>query len=231
MRLTGTIRRLQLALLFGLCLSLPAMAQTKVRVAYLPGAHFDLLFVAKDKGMFEKNGLDVSFTPMNRPSDHAAALVAKSVDVGFASPLGILQANQNGLDLVALGAISRETPDHPDVGIVARKGSGISSPKDFAGKKIAVSGINSNLHLMLIYWLKQKGVDTSKIQVVEVPMANGADALRGGSIDAMAIIEPFLNKAISGGAGDLISHYISEVEPGALMGVDDHVSLGRDVES
>lgn len=219
MRLNGLFHRLPLAAIICLGMALPAMAQTKVRVAYLLGSHFDLLFVAKDKGMFEKNGLDVSLTNMNKPSDHPAALISGSMDIGYASPLAILQANQNGLDLVALGAVARETPDHPDVGVVARKGSGITSPQDLAGKKVAVSGINSNMHLMLIYWLKQKGVDTSKMQFVEVPMANGADALRGGSIDAMAIIEPFLTKATAGGAGELLANYIAQVEPGALMGV------------
>lgn len=219
MRFKSFVKRLPIALAVATALSAPALADTKLRVAYLLGSHFDLLFVAKDKGIFEKNGLDVSLTNMNKPSDHPAALVSGSMDIGYASPLAIVQANQNGLDLVALGAVARETKAHPDVGIVVRKGSGIASAKDLAGKKVAVSAINSNLHLMLVYWLKQQGVDTSKMQFVEVPMGSGADALRGGSIDAMAIIEPFLTKAVKGGAGELIANYIAEVEPGALMGV------------
>lgn len=219
MRLLSIIHRLSLVLLVLAGLEAPATAQTKLRVAYLLGSHFDLLFVAKDKGMFEKNGLDVALTNMNKPSDHPAALVSGSMDIGYASPLAILQANQNGLDLVALGAVAHETLGHPDVGVVVRKGAGIVSARDLAGRKVAVSGINSNLHLMFLYWLKQQGIDTSTMQFVEVPMANGADALRGGSVDAMVIIEPFLTKAVRGGAGDLLANYIAEVEPGTLMGV------------
>ena len=39
-----------------------AMAQSKVNIGYSPAADFTPVFAAKDKGFFEKRGLDVTLT-------------------------------------------------------------------------------------------------------------------------------------------------------------------------
>jgi NitT/TauT family transport system substrate-binding protein len=218
-RLTVKLKILLFVLVASLFMPTTGMAQTKIKVGHLKGAHFDLLFVAKDKGMLAKQGLDVTLVNLNRPSDHPAAIIAKSIDIGYTSPMVLLQATQNGLDLVGIGTVARETKSHPDVALVAHNGSGIKTAKDLVGKKVGVSGLNTNMHIMLKRWISDHGVDTSKIQFVEVPMPHAGDVLRAGDIDAMAFIQPYLGRALTKKEGYKVASFIADVKDGALMGV------------
>src|SRR3990170_4164743 len=91
------------ALCFGsLALSEEACAQTKVTVGYTAAGDFLPVFVAKEKGYFDKRNLDVTLTRISLASTIPAALVANSVQIGTGTGPGLLQAVEGGLDLLAV---------------------------------------------------------------------------------------------------------------------------------
>src|ERR1700759_4172320 len=89
-----------------------AQAQTKMTVGYGSASAWISSFVAKDRGIFAKNGLDVTMTFVPSGPTQPAALTAGSLDVGtFNAPLLFL-ADEGGLDLqIVAGGTSEQGKD------------------------------------------------------------------------------------------------------------------------
>lgn len=195
-----------------------ATAQTKVTVGYTAAGDFLPVFVAKDKGFFEKRGLDVTLTRIALASTVPAALMSNSVQIGTGTGPGLLQAVEGGLDLVAVSGAARQKRDNATVSVVARKEANISAPADFKGKKVGVPGLNSVIDVVFRKWLKQKGVAVDSVSLVEAPFPQMNDMLRGGTVDAVAVLEPFRSKIIADGNGVKVADYFSEVKDGMVFG-------------
>jgi len=195
-----------------------AHAQTKIAVGYTAAGDFLPVFVAKEKGFFDKRGLDVTLTRIALASTIPAALMSNSVQIGTGTGPGLLQAAEGGLDLVAVSGAARQKRDNATVSVVARKEANIVTPADFKGKKVGVPGLNSVIDVVFRKWLKQKGVAVEDVSLVEAPFPQMNDMLRGGTLDAVAVLEPFRSKIIADGSGIKIADYFSEVKDGMVFG-------------
>jgi NitT/TauT family transport system substrate-binding protein len=193
-------------------------AQTKVTVGYTASGDFLPVFVAKEKHLFDKRGLDVTLTRIALASTVPAALVSNSVQIGTGTGPGLLQATEGGLDLVAVAGAARQKHDNATVSVVGRKNANIASPADFKGKKVGVPGLNSVIDVVFRQWLKQKGVAVEGVSLVEAPFPQMNDMLKGGTIDAVAVLEPFRSKIIADGNGVKVADYFSEVKDGMVFG-------------
>jgi NitT/TauT family transport system substrate-binding protein len=203
----------------GLALSGPvANAQTKVNVGYTAAGDFLPVFVAKEKGYFDKRGLDVTLTRIALASTVPAALMANSVQIGTGTGSGLLQAAEGGLDLVAVSGAARQKRDNPTVSVLARKEAKISSPADFKGKKVGVPGLNSVIDVVFRKWLKDKGVAVESVTLVEAPFPQMNDLLRGGTLDAVTVLEPFRGKILADGNGVKVADYFTDVKDGMIFG-------------
>ncbi len=176
-----------------------AQARTKINLGYTATLGFTGAFVAKDRGMFAKHGLDVELTLIALNSNIPAALVGNSVQVGGPTPSVMLQANDGGLDLVVVAGCSGTDPTNTREGVMVGKGSGIKEPSDFVGKKVGVPGLGAFLHVLFRKWLTDKGVDYTKVNFVETPFTQSADVLRSGSIDAVITGDPFAGRILADG--------------------------------
>lgn len=76
------------------------------------------------------------------------------------------------------------------VSVIARKGSGIAKVEDLAGKKIGTP-IGGTADEYLTVLLQKKGIAREKVTLLNVPPGNSVSALQGGSVDAIAVWEPF----------------------------------------
>ena len=73
---------------------------------------------------------------------------------------------------------------------------------------VGVPGIGGFLDVVLRKWLKDNGVDTNKVQFVEIVLPQTGDALKSGSVDAVASVDPFFSRALETGAGVLAGDYM-----------------------
>lgn len=194
-----------------------ATAQTKVNIGYTAAGDFLPAFVAKEKGFFDKKGLDVTMTRIALASTISSALMANSVQVGTGTGPAFLQAVEGGLNLVVVGGAARQKRDNPTVSVVARKEANVASPADFKGKKVGVPGLGSVIDVMFRKWLKDKGVAIDSVTFVEAPFPQMNDMLRGGTLDAVAVIEPFRGKILADGNGVKIADYVTDVQDGMIF--------------
>ncbi len=211
-RLSRWTRKLAaMAGLMALAAGAGAQAQTTaVTVAHTPSNAFLPIFVAKEQGFFEKNGLDV--TPRMIPviSTLPAALESNSVQIAPLALPGLLMANSGGLDLVVIAGGVLQHKENPSGGLLANKSLTIEKPADLVGKRVAVPGINSYLHITALRWLADAGVDPRGVTFVEMAFPQMGDQLRSGQIDAAISVEPFMGRILGSDAGKLVSKITGE---------------------
>lgn len=197
-------------------LASPALAQTKVNIGYSPAADFTPVFAAKDKGLFEKRGLDVTLTRIALASNIPAALVSDSLQIGMGTGSMLVQTAEAGLGLVALNGASRFQKANSVVSLVARTGEKIHKAEDFKGKKVGVPGLNSMLHVMFQKWLLDNRVPLNQVTMIEAPFPQMNDMLKGGTIDASIAIEPFRTRIVQANTGYRVNDYVTEIQDNML---------------
>jgi NitT/TauT family transport system substrate-binding protein len=195
---------------------LPALAQstTKVTLGYTAVADFTSAFVAQELGYFRKNGLDVGFQLIALNSNIPAAMQSDSVQIGGPTPSVMLQANDGGLDLVAIAGGSVTDKNVANYGFVEKTGAGITDAKAAEGKRIGVPGLGAFLHVLFRKWMTEKGADWKKVTFVETPFPQMADILRGGSVDGLVTGSPIMERIVTGNIGRVVSYFHTELPPG-----------------
>lgn len=181
------LRRLNLVLAFmavGLCLFLifsscskKAETSIKVRLLWLNQAQFAGIYSAKEEGFFKQSGLDVSIIP-GGPGINPVRMVASgsAEQIGVCSGIDIIMAREKGIPVRALAVVVRKNP----TSFFAKSNSGISTVKDFVGKKIGVK-IGFELEYYLTAMLKNGGVDEASIE--RVPIQFDLTPFFSGDID------------------------------------------------
>jgi NitT/TauT family transport system substrate-binding protein len=173
----------------------PLRAET-VTVASAGGADSAPSFIAKEEGYYAKHGLEGNAMLMPLMPTIPPALLANAVQIGAINPTSLIQAIDGGLDLVALAGGSVISHSISNMGVVAGIESGITTPQDFVGKKVAVPGLGAVMHVMFRYWLSEKGVDFKKVSFVEVSLPNLRDVLAKGTVDAIVAIDPVMSQIV-----------------------------------
>jgi NitT/TauT family transport system substrate-binding protein len=162
-----------------------------IRAAYIPVVTWLPVWVAKEKGFFAAHGLDVTLSVSQNLST-LPGTVGKQFDFAPSTAPDLLKSVAAGLDVVAVASEVFETVDNPTTALIVAKDSGIAAPKDLAGKLIATPTIGGVIHVAVLYWLKQNGVDPASIRAVEVPFPNMPDQLKARRVDAVESVEPFV---------------------------------------
>ena len=199
-----------------MCMSLPATAQMKVNVGYVQTADSMPMRIGKERGFFEKRKLDVTLTPIALASNIPSAIIANSVQIGMGTVPMLLQTNEAGLGLIAVGGMSRVTKQSNIISLVARSDVKINSAADLRGKKIGVPGFNSMMHVLLQKWLVDRGVQPVQVSMVEAIFPQMHDLLKGGTLDAVVVLEPFRTRIIGGNVGYKVSDYVTDVQDNVM---------------
>ncbi|GAA2496647.1 hypothetical protein GCM10010276_41930 [Streptomyces longisporus] len=175
--------------------SASAGGRTKVTVAALPLTDSAALYLARDRGLFTQEGLDVRIQPVQQSIQALPALAKGQVDViASANYVTFLQADEKGtLDLRILAEGVRVAPHMMDV--LVPKDSDIRTVADLAGKKVAVNILNNIQSLTLDAILDAKGVGRPVYRQIAFPQMG--PALERGQVDAVHAVEPF-DSAIQG---------------------------------
>jgi NitT/TauT family transport system substrate-binding protein len=192
-------------------------APAKVTIGFPPATDFLAAYVAKDEGFFAKHDIDAKMTLIPVVNNIPSAIVSGSVQIGMSTIPTFLQAVDGGLDLKLIAGAARHTKAHPFISLLARKGVNYSKPSDLIGKKVGVPGINSVIDVMLRKWLINNKVPIDKVKIIEAPLPQLPNVLNSGSIDYVAIVEPFRTKIVATKSGTIAAEYFAEVNPDVLV--------------
>jgi len=188
--------------------------KTPLTISYTATPEFGAAFIAKERGLFEKHGLDVTLQLIPVSPNVPGAVMSGSVQVGGTTAPVLLQAVDGGLDLVAIAGGGVYDNSSRALGMVARNGVSINTPQDLVGKKVGVPGFGAAIHLLVKRWLMDKGVDPKKVAFIEVGIPQMPDVLKGGSVDVVATAEPFVGRIVQAQIGSTVPAFANELPNG-----------------
>lgn len=174
------IRAALITLLVSLSAVLPARAADKVTVLlewFVNPDHAPLV-VAKELGLFEKAGLDVTLLPPADPSIVPRAVASGQAEIGIHYQPNLYLDHAAGVPLVRFGTLV-ETPLNT---LTVLADGPVKSLADLKGRKIgfSVSGFEEAL---LGRMLEKAGVDRKSVELVNVNFAL-SPSLLAGRVDA-----------------------------------------------
>lgn len=203
------------ALAVAITTSSPSVAATKLIFMHNASASFAAMFIAKDQGILEKHGLDVEFTPAQSGAVMPPALVSGSVQLAAPTSTVLVQAHQQGIDLVAI-ANTAAYPSAADGQIVGRAGSGLKETRDLMGHKVGLPSLGGIFEVLMRDWVRKAGGDDTKVQWLEVQLRQMGDALKSGLVDAAVPVEPFYSRIIRSGIGYPMGDFEAAVPAGTI---------------
>jgi NitT/TauT family transport system substrate-binding protein len=181
-----------------------AESAQKIRIAF-PSPAFSYLpfYVAQEKGLLKKLGLDAEYIQMRTTIQPQATL---NGDIDFFPSVSTgISAAVSGLPLVVVLNLYDGSPWI----LVAAKD--VNKAQDFAGKKIAISGIRTSPHYFAVAGFKKLGLDEKDVGFISTGgTASSFAALASGQVAGAVLTPPFDDKAISLGfkkflfLGDLV---------------------------
>jgi NitT/TauT family transport system substrate-binding protein len=178
-----------------LAMFLPAAAHAaeKLSLLYAPTTGLMPSYIAKDHGIFQKHGLDVDLVLLTNQGAVISALIGGSAQIVTPSALAVIQASDQGIDVVFV-ASSSMSPSKSRSGIFVKNDSGIHNAKDLIGKKIGVPSLNTLIHVIARRWLEIEGVDYNKVNFAEIGFQQMYDTLNAGIVDGVSAIDPYYGK-------------------------------------
>jgi NitT/TauT family transport system substrate-binding protein len=199
-------------------LSVAANAEpSKVAIGYPPATDFLAVYVAKEKGIFDAHNIDATLTKIPIVTNIPAAVVSGSIQIGMTTVPAALQAIDGGLNLQIIAGAARHTKEHPFISLLARSDVKYEKPSDVIGKTIGVPGINSVIDVMFRKWLLNNKIAVNSVKIVEGPLPQLPDMLKSGSVDYIAIVDPFRSRIVATKTGFIAAEYFAEVNADVLV--------------
>jgi ABC-type nitrate/sulfonate/bicarbonate transport system substrate-binding protein len=138
------------------------LKKVSVVLDWTPNTNHTGLYVARDKGYFEEQGLDVEILkPGEAGADQLVASGKAEFGVGYQE--GVTQARVQDVPIVSIAAVIQ----HNTSGFASPKEKGITSPTDFQGKKYGGWGSPVEKAVMSSI-MKQQNADVEKVDFVNI---------------------------------------------------------------
>jgi NitT/TauT family transport system substrate-binding protein len=116
-------------------------------------------------------------------------VISGDIDFAFGAYPSFFSAVQEGLPLLITTEANRAAPLFG--GLYALPDSGIETPADMAGAKIAVNTLNNLVQLAVEEQLVSAGLSLDDVTLVEIPFPDMVATLERGDVDVIAVVEPF----------------------------------------
>jgi NitT/TauT family transport system substrate-binding protein len=175
---------LALTLLLDVLLPRVGFGQDRVRIGVplFPTVSYPV-FIAHERGFFEKNGLKAEIIRINSEPTTYQALISGDIDATSGAPTGLVQSNLQGIPVVSLGSWDNL------VSYTMVTKDKINDLAQLRGKKIGINRLGGKSSLILRVMLEDAGLNTTK-DVTLLQLGGSQErlaALIRGGIDAAPV--------------------------------------------
>lgn len=186
-------------------LGCPAIAQgkKKVRMAGINILSFAPMFVARELGYFDAEGIDAEIIETQSGTLTTSAMLGGSADVitsGYASPLSLANQGKSVKSIVGLEMASVYVfVVRPNIDVATDNIKSLLGA--LKGKRLGVASLGSGADTVASGFLADNGLGPD--DVIKVATGTGATALaamKAGGVDAMVAFEPDLTQILKAGS-------------------------------
>ncbi len=170
----------------------------KVRVGITPFFGEAAFYVAREKNFFEDNGLDIVTLSHSAGKKSLKELYSGNLDIAHTAELPLVYALLGSADYqgdISPRILANMIYNTGMQKIVARRDRAIEQPADLKDKRIGYfKGTTSEFFLDT--FLLEHNIADSSIKKVDIDVAKQYEALRSGTVDAVASWEPYASKML-----------------------------------
>ncbi|MFJ5367670.1 ABC transporter substrate-binding protein [Bosea sp. CER48] len=186
----AVFKRVSAAFGFGLAALLAAggaQAQTKVNIGISGWTGFAPLVLAKEAGIFARNGLDVTIKKIPQKDRHLA-IASGDIQCAATTVETWIVWDAAGIKTKQIFQLDKS---YGADGMAVR--NGVGSIKDLKGKTVAASAPGTSPYFALAWMLKENGMSVKDVSVVNMEPGPAAQAFIAGQNDAAMTYEPYLS--------------------------------------
>jgi NitT/TauT family transport system substrate-binding protein len=165
-----------------------------------PANTFFAIWMARDAGFYEANGLRLEIVPVVGGKESGPDLTSRRIDLMHIGMSSVVRANAGGFDLVTVGSLSNIIRNSMFTA------PGINSAADFKGKKVGISSAGSETDPTTTLALRKLGLSRSDVIIVEIGVKR-LDHVRNGEVAASLMGEPYRSQALALGMKPIVDLY------------------------
>ena len=190
----------------------------KVDVGVIPIVDVAPIYLGKDKGFFEDEGIDLSMETGQGGAAIVPGVASGQFQFGFSNLTSLMVAAEQGLGIKVVAAGNSTTGEvGKDFGAVVVPGdSTIADAAALEGKTVAVNTLNNIGSTTINKAVRDAGADPTKVKYVELAFPDMPGALAGGQVDAAWVVEPFLTITQGQGAKPVVWNF-AETDPNLMI--------------
>ena len=178
-----------------------AAADVKVAIGMAGGVNQVPSLVAKAKGFFKEEGLDVDVRALPRGSVAIDALSNGSLQFAEAANAGYFHAVDKGIPLVSIGVGSR---GYTGKLLVANRNAGMKTFADLKGKHLATQ-VGTGMYTVMLMLFEKQGFKLSDFNVTNLRVVDMPAAMASSNdIDAVLGWEPSIQRIVQAGKGKVM---------------------------
>jgi len=207
----GTVARhgaFIIASLFALALASPPATAEGIKIGSLKAANVGPAFIAKEKGYFAAEGLEVEFAYFESAQPVAVGVASGGLDFGCTSTSAGMYALAGQGVLRIISGMYSEAPGFHNFGIIASNkayAAGLKSYKDLPGHSVAISQVGSPVHYSLALIAEKYGLDLKSMRIEPLQgIPQILSAVQGGAVDAAVNTATPMNPVLSAGNAQLL---------------------------
>jgi NitT/TauT family transport system substrate-binding protein len=190
----------------------PAFGAEPIKLGMSTWLGYAPLYLAKEKGFFQKRGIEVEVVVIESPADRRAAFAADRIQ-GMATTVDthvMTAAAENPIPVKQVLALDDSNGGD---GMVAKKE--IKTIKDLKGKTVAAQLGAGASYFWLNYVLAQNDMKLSDLKAVDMKAGDAGAAFVAGKVDAAVTWEPWLSRAKDTPFGSVLLS--SDKTPGIIV--------------
>jgi NitT/TauT family transport system substrate-binding protein len=156
-----------------------ALTPITLALGYIPNVQFAPFYVARDKGFYKDEGIDISFDNGISPD------LIKSVGAGkfkftIADPDTTISAREQAIPVTYIAGFYPQSP----IAVISLPKAGITRVQDLKGKKVGIPGRFGSSYVALLGMLNKAGLTEKDIDLQEIGF-NQPPQLLAGKVDAV----------------------------------------------
>lgn len=156
-------------------------SKTSLRLKWICQSQFAGFYTANAEEYYKEAGLNVEIEPAGPNISPIQSVTSGANEFGIAGAEQVITAIDNGVPIVAIAVIYRETPE----ALTSKKYLNITKPEDLIGKTVGIVYENDeNLYRL---FLKKNNIDEKSIN--EVPAITGISQILTDKVDAKMAYE------------------------------------------